>query len=93
MQAIAKGCPKLEVLVLSGCEEVGDAACEAILQHCSQIQEIELSDSAVTDKSLTVATHLDLAKQLRRLAVDGCAVTQDVVLSLQKAKPDLEVML
>ena len=88
---IAKCCPKLEVLVFSSCAEVGDDALEAILEHCSLIQEIEMSDSAMTDRSLDMAAQLRLKPRLRRLTVDGCAVTTEAVQRLQKAQPCIEV--
>ena len=88
---IAKCCPNLEVLVFSSCAEVGDDALGAILEHCSLVQEIEMSDSAMTDRSLDMAAQLRVKSRLRRLTVDGCVVTAEAVQRLQKAQPCIEV--
>jgi len=87
---VARGCPLLQVLVLSNCEAVGDVGCRAALDHCGHLRELELSDTGVTDKSLQ-----DLMKVgtgLKRLAVDGCAVTADQVDKLRVHRPDLELL-
>ena len=87
---IAKCCPNLEVLVFSSCAEVGDDALGAILEHCSLVQEIEMGDSAMTDRSLDMAAQLRVKSRLRRLTVDGCVVTAKAVQRIQKAQPCIE---
>ncbi len=75
VEALVKGCARLEVLRL-GCEDpergrVGDAAVAAIARHCEQLRELDLTyRHAVTDEALKLlATG---CPRLATLLLDGC---------------------
>jgi len=50
---VGTGCPVLEVLLLPGCESVGDTGLLAIAMGCSRLRNLDVSGTKVTDRSIT----------------------------------------
>ena len=91
MVAIAKTCPFLEYLMLSGCSKVTDGGIIPLAQACPKLFQINLSSTAVTEDGLhAISQH---CPQLVSIDLQCCPnITRDSSWMISESHPICEII-
>ncbi|KAI8393554.1 uncharacterized protein BYT42DRAFT_541805 [Radiomyces spectabilis] len=75
LSAAVEGFPNLVYLSVAGCRFVNDTAINHVAEHCSQLEELDLSSAEITDTSLrAIADH---CQHLRWLNIASCELVSE----------------
>jgi hypothetical protein len=75
IHAVVTNCPQLRVLCIHSCRRLTDAAVAAIAQHCTVLEDLDLSwNDSFTNTSLQLlgAANTGLLSRLRELNISSC---------------------
>ena len=74
VRALAKGCGALRHIELRQHSKVGDAGVAAIAKHCPRLEQVDLTDSRITDAGLALLLE---GRALKKLSLWGCESVTD----------------
>ena len=74
VRALAEGCGALRHIELRQHQKVGDAGVAAIAKHCPRLEQVDLTDSRITDAGLVLLLE---GRALKKLSLWGCESVTD----------------
>jgi hypothetical protein len=87
LQAVVAFCPHLESVDLSACDELTDATLLAIGQHCSNLRELNIVETDVTDEGLrAIAEGCPLLETLNASQCDVGPAIEDIARGCPKLR-------